>query len=176
MRATPSPSNHKSPPNLQTNSNTAIPTPIPTPAPLQSQNQQSTILTSYPTPELALHLWSTYSKSVDPVLKILHKPTTQSAVLSTILDPTSATRSMFALTYAIYYAAITALCHNHTSGSGTTRSGSNTIIPEHWSNEEERKTLLSRYKSALDTILLSTELMDSPDLTSLQALAIYAVR
>ncbi|KAJ5979815.1 hypothetical protein N7481_007113 [Penicillium waksmanii] len=173
MRATPSPSNHKSPPNLQTNNSHAIPTPIPTPAVPPNQNQQSTILACYPTPELALHLWSIYSKSVDPVLKILHKPTTQSAVLSTILDPTSATRSMLALTYAIYYAAITALCHNHTSGS-TTRSGSNTIMPEHCQNEEERTTLLSNYKSALDTILLSTDLMNSPDLTSLQALAIYA--
>ncbi|CAI7576549.1 unnamed protein product [Penicillium pancosmium] len=172
MRATPSPSNHKSPPHLQPNTNHAIPTPIPTPAAPQNQNpnQQSVILASYPTPELALHLWSTYSKSVDPVLKILHKPTTQSAVLSTILDPASATRSMLALTYAIYYAAITALCHNHTFGS----MGGNTIIPELEQDQQESSTLLSKYKSVLDTILLSTELMDSPDLSSLQALAIYA--
>ncbi|PLB53696.1 hypothetical protein P170DRAFT_2424 [Aspergillus steynii IBT 23096] len=113
-------------------------------------------LESYPDPQLALRLWSVYVNSVDPVLKILHIPTTQSAVIATILDPKSAGSSMVALTFAIYFAAITALGHH---------------------NEPElfldKSVLLKRYKAALDRLLINTEVMNRPEITALQALAIY---
>lgn len=121
--------------------------------------ESSSILELYPDPQLALHLWSTYVKCVDPVVKILHIPTTQSAVIATILEPRSAGQSMLALTFAIYYAAVTALS------------------PEAWTSlPVERSVLLVRYKNALDALLLSTESMNRPEMIALQALAIYVVR
>ncbi|KAH8433127.1 fungal specific transcription factor domain-containing protein [Aspergillus melleus] len=111
----------------------------------------------YPDPQLALRLWSVYVKSVDPVLKILHIPTTQSAVIATILDPKSAGSSMVALTFAIYFAAITALgFHGEPE------------LPV-----EERPVLLKRYKAALDRLLIATDVMNQPEMTALQALAIF---
>ena len=118
------------------------------------------MLEFYPDSHLALQLWALYVKSVDPVLKILHIPTTQSAVIATILDPKSASASMVALTFAIYFAAITTL--DHYDGP--------IELPL------DRHALLKNYKTALDRLLLVTEVMNRPEIPVLQALAIYTVR
>ncbi|KAI7977539.1 hypothetical protein EIK77_000489 [Talaromyces pinophilus] len=119
------------------------------------------VLDYYPDTQLALRLWNVYVKSVDPVLKILHIPTVQSTVVETILDPKSAQSSVVALTYTIYFAAVTALCHDDDDEP--------TVLPC------EKPVLLEHYKKALDQLLMPTELMKRPELVSLQALAIYAV-
>ncbi|OQU97892.1 Fungal specific transcription factor domain-containing protein isoform 2 [Cladophialophora immunda] len=120
----------------------------------------SDVLKFYPDAQLALRLWNVYVKSVDPVLKILHVPTVQTTVVETILDPRSAQSSTVALTFAIYYAAVTALLHDDKN------------------NEPVRlpcdgPTLLKRYKGCLDRLLTVNDLLIRPEMTSLQALAIY---
>ncbi|CAG7949172.1 unnamed protein product [Penicillium olsonii] len=120
-------------------------------------NAAPSVLEFYPDSHLALQLWALYVKSVDPVLKILHIPTTQSAVIATILDPKSASASMVALTFAIYFAAITTL--DHYDGP--------IELPL------DRHALLKNYKTALDRLLLVTEVMNRPEIPVLQALAIY---
>lgn len=118
------------------------------------------LLDFYPDTQLALRLWDIYVKSVDPVVKILHIPTVQSTVLATLLDPRSAHRSTVMLTFAIYYAAVTVL---------------------YYSDDEnvdlgcEKPVLLKRYQTVLDRLLVTPDLMSGPDITGLQALAIYVV-
>lgn len=121
----------------------------------------SDVLEFYPDAQLALRLWNVYVKSVDPVVKVLHIPTAQSTVLATIMEPRSAPSSTVALTFAIYFAAVTALCHDNTQ--------------EPIDLLCERKALLKRYKTALDRLLMVTDLMNRPDMPALQALAIYVV-
>ncbi len=121
----------------------------------------SDVMEFYPEPQLALRLWAVYVKSVDPVLKILHVPTAQSSVVATILDPKSASSSAVALTFAIYFAAVTSLCH----GNGT----------EHIDLPHEKSLLLKQYKIALDRLLVITDLMNKPEMVALQALTIYVV-
>lgn len=129
-------------------------------APLLS-DMGSDVLDFYPDAQLALQLWNVYINSVDPVLKLLHIPTVQSTVVATILDPRSAHSSIVALTFAIYYAAVTAICHDDDH--------------EPIDLSCETLTLLSRYKLCLDRLLVVPDLMTQPELASLQALAIYAV-
>ncbi|KAL1865589.1 hypothetical protein VTK73DRAFT_5197 [Phialemonium thermophilum] len=117
------------------------------------------LLDVYPDAHLALLLWNVYVRSVDPVLKILHKPTVQSAVVATILNTRSAKPSTVALTFAIYYAAVTALCHYDCDEP----------VDLPW----EKPVLLERYQAALDRLLLTPDFMNRPDMTGLQALAIY---
>ncbi|GAD93522.1 conserved hypothetical protein [Paecilomyces variotii No. 5] len=117
------------------------------------------VLEYYPDAQLALQLWTVYVKSVDPVLKILHIPTVQTTVVATILDPKSARSSTVALTFAIYFAAVTALCHDSNNQSVDLPCGIS--------------VLLKRYKMAMDRLLLVTDLMNQPEMTALQALAIY---
>ena len=119
------------------------------------------VLESYPDAKLALRLWDVYLKCVDPVLKILHIPSVQSTVISTILEPRSARAPEVALTFAIYFAAVTALGHDKDRDP----------IDRYWENAR----LLQRFKMALDQLLVVTDIMDQPDMMSLQALAIYAV-
>lgn len=121
----------------------------------------SDVLEFYPDTELALRLWNVYVKSVDPVVKILHIPTVQSTVISAILEPRSARSSTVALTFAIYFAAVTVLCHDN----------SHDPIDLHC----EKATLLKRFKMSLDRLLVATDLMDQPEMTAIQALAIYVV-
>lgn len=135
---------------------------IPTqPIPCAPLDKDSKLLDFYPDTQLALRLWDVYVKSVDPVLKILHIPTIQSAIVATILDPGSAQSSTLALTFAIYYAAVTALCHDD--------SDELVGLPL------EKPVLLKRYQTALDRLLVTTDLMSRSEITSLQALAIYVV-
>ena len=67
---------------------------------------------------------------------------------------------MVVLTFAIYYAAVTALCHDDDEP----------IEPG-----VEKPVLLKRYQTALDRLLATPDIMSRPDITGLQALAIYVV-
>ncbi|RAO67797.1 uncharacterized protein BHQ10_003809 [Talaromyces amestolkiae] len=133
-------------------------TPYAQPDAIESSNFLD-VLSFYPDTQLALRLWNVYITSVDPVLKILHIPTVQSTIVGIILDPKSAQSSIVALTYAIYFAAVTALCHD---------DNESIVLPC------EKSLLLENYKKALDQLLMPTELMRRPEIESLQALAIYA--
>ncbi|OIW32632.1 hypothetical protein CONLIGDRAFT_593940 [Coniochaeta ligniaria NRRL 30616] len=133
-----------------------LPTQLGVSAPL---DRVSELLDVYPDTQLALRLWDVYVRSVDPVLKILHMPTVQSAVVATILDTRSAQPSTVALTFAIYYAAVTALCHH----------GCDEAVDLPW----EKPVLLKRYQTALDRLLVTPDFINRPDMTGLQALAIY---
>ena len=120
----------------------------------------SDVLEYYPDIQLAIQLWTVYINSVDLVLKILHIPTVQSTVVATILDPRSARSSTVALTFAIYFATITPFVM---------------IIIMNPLTFPAKMVLLKRYKMALDRLFLVTDLMNQPEMTALQALAIYVV-
>ncbi|KAE8386303.1 fungal-specific transcription factor domain-containing protein [Aspergillus alliaceus] len=111
----------------------------------------------FPEPSLALRLWATYVKSVNPVLKILHIPTTQSAIIGTILDPRAAKPSSIALGFAIFFAAVTSLDNREASE----------VLPE------TRKTHLKRFATGMDQALVQGDYMSNPSVTELQALAIF---
>ncbi|OAA65311.1 Transcription factor [Niveomyces insectorum RCEF 264] len=66
---------------------------------------------------------------------------------------------MLALTFAIYYAAVTALCHHDCDEP----------VDLPW----EKPILLKRYQKALDRLLVTPDFINRPDLIGLQALAIY---
>ncbi|KAJ9317100.1 transcriptional regulator family: Fungal Specific TF [Paecilomyces variotii] len=111
----------------------------------------------YPDATLALRLWTVYVNNVDPVLKILHIPTTQSAMVATIADTKSASPTMIALSFAIYFAAVTTLTDKE--------------ISELSSND--RQTLLYQYKTGLNQAVIKADYLNKPDLQTLQALVIY---
>ncbi|RJE18736.1 hypothetical protein PHISCL_08923 [Aspergillus sclerotialis] len=111
----------------------------------------------HPNPQLALNLWATYVRKVDPVLKILHIPTSQSVVIGIILKPTSANPSQVALVFAIYFASVTSLDDIEAAS----------ILPE------SKNTLLDRFKAGLNQALMQADFLNKPELLSLQALAIF---
>ena len=115
----------------------------------------------YPETQLSLCLWDVYINSVDPVVKVLHIPSIQSLIISAILSPELAASSTIVLTFSIFYAAVTALYHD----------GLHEITEFQWDKSE----LLRRFRTALDRLLFTADIISRPSLVELQALAIFVV-
>ncbi|KAL3422001.1 fungal specific transcription factor [Phlyctema vagabunda] len=112
-----------------------------------------------PTRWQAAQLWQIFQNNVDPVVKILHIPTTQVDVFSAIADLETASGDMKALLFSIYFAATT------------------TLSPTEVTNllNQSREAALHKFKGALQQALSMSQILDSPSMKSLQALAIYIV-
>ncbi|CAG9996981.1 unnamed protein product [Clonostachys byssicola] len=112
----------------------------------------------YPDTQLALILWTTYIENVDPVLKILHIPTMQSAMINVISRSQPHSYSMSALAFAVYFASVTSLSEDQLPHLTT----------------EDREEMLQKYKKGINQVVTEGQLFNEPDLTVLQALAIFA--
>ncbi|KAJ4324268.1 hypothetical protein N0V84_003971 [Fusarium piperis] len=112
----------------------------------------------HPDARLALQLWTVYAKRVDPVLKILHIPTAQSAMIAMISGPKQVNYSLEALAFAIYYAAATSLSENEMS----------TI------SVDSRQGFLQKCKLGLNQAITRADFLNEPSMTTLQALTILA--
>ena len=92
-------------------------------------------------------------------LKVLHLPTDEVKVYSTINDPITASPDNLALSFAIYFAATVSL------------GG-----PEaHVILEQDKDMLLLRFKAGLEQAFAYGDFLDRPTMTALHALAIYLV-
>lgn len=105
----------------------------------------------------AAQLWQIYRTNVDPVVKILHLPTVEPLVYSTMNDGGS--EDLKALLYAIYFAAVTSL---------SATDASNLL------GRDKRSALLD-FQARIETALVDSACFDLPSILSLQALAIYIV-
>ena len=98
-------------------------------------------------------------ENVDPVVKVLHIPTTQSSMIALIADPSQTTSSFSALAFAIYFAATTSLSEGEISKISS----------------ESRSMLLEKFKNGLNQIIIELNLFNEPDVTTVEAVAIFAV-
>ena len=92
-------------------------------------------------------------------LKLLHLPTDEVKVYSTIDDPVTASPDNLALSFAIYFAATVSL--DGPEGQ--------VIL------EQDKHTLLLRFKVGLEQAFAYGDFLDRPTMTALHALAIYLV-
>ncbi|KAJ5544282.1 hypothetical protein N7513_007093 [Penicillium frequentans] len=111
----------------------------------------------FPSRGQATHLWQMYLNNVDVLLKVLHIPTTQSAVFAAINNPNTASQDLNALLFSIYFAAVTSL----------RQAEINLIFGE------DRQAVLKTFQRGLEIFLHSAEFLDSPTIVSLQAMSIY---
>jgi len=63
----------------------------------------------HPLPSQIPFMWQVYQENVDPILKILHVPTTTKLIREVRTSLDNLTPSTEALMFSIYYAAITSL-------------------------------------------------------------------
>ena len=112
-----------------------------------------------PDSTMAIKLWRVYVRNVDPVSKILHLPSTQISLIDSIADHDSASGSLHALFFAIYFGAVTSL-----------RSDEVTRL-----FEGDRFQLLGRFEQGLDEAFQEADMLNCPTVTTLQAFAIYLV-
>lgn len=105
-------------------------------------------------------LWQVFLDSVDPILKIIHVPTTQRGVLRASQNLAQVPPEFESLMFSIYYAAVTSMQY---SVSFQTLS------------QEERQMSLNRYRLGMEQALCRANFMSTPDVTTLQALTIYLI-
>ncbi|PWY69943.1 C6 transcription factor [Aspergillus eucalypticola CBS 122712] len=99
-------------------------------------------------------LWQTFLNRIDPIIKILHVPSTQPRVFAAINQPAAAPADLHALLFAIFFAATTSVLAED---------------PAH----EQRQSEVKRYQQGLELALYQSNFLDAPTLTSLQAMSIY---
>ena len=92
-------------------------------------------------------------------LKLLHLPTDEVKVYSTIDDPTTASPDNLALSFAIYFAATVSLDDPEAQ----------LIL------EQDKHRLLLRFKLGLEQAFAYGDFLDRPTMTALHALAVYLV-
>jgi len=106
-------------------------------------------------------LWNIYVDSVEGCagLKLLHIPTDQVRVYSSIENPNAVPLDNLALCFAIYYASAISLDDSQAQA----------ILGE------EKLGSLLRFKTGLEQALAHADFLDYPTVTGLHALAVYLV-
>ena len=119
----------------------------------------STIRSLHPNPTLVESYWQAYVTNVDPVAKILHKPSIKILVSKANDDLNSIDKPTEALLFAIYYAATISM-----TPEATVRDLG-----------EDKKVLITRYKFAVEQALVRADLINTQDLVTLQAFVIFLI-
>ncbi len=125
---------------------------------LSSFHKPTTAIESHhPSRRCAMLLWQTYINNVDPLIKILHIPTTQRVVYAAINTPVPLNSDTNSLLLAIYFGATASLSKVnafHLLG-------------------QEKNTALNNFKRGLEQSLAISNFLDAPTFISLQAITLY---
>ena len=115
----------------------------------------------YPKPHQIYTFCDVYLANVDPIFKVLHGPSLRKYLQEnrSSLDSSPGRGGLEALRFAIFYAAVTSL----EDGECKHRIG------------EDRKVLLARYRAGTELGLAKADFINTVELSTLQALAIYLV-
>ena len=101
--------------------------------------------------------WSIFKSNVDPVLKLFHIPTMEHTVLTTAKDIDHISKSMEALIFSIYYAAVTTLSPNECI----------TLLGI------EKQASLRKYRFAVEQAFARAGFLSTQELIVLQALLLF---
>lgn len=107
----------------------------------------------------AMQLWNVFVQNVDPVSKLLHIPTAQIDVFTMINNQYLGKPDMHCFLFSIFFAATTALSPSdvvHILG-------------------QDKANALNRFKYGLELSLADANILETPTLKALQALALFLV-
>ena len=124
-------------------------------------NAFGSVSLTHPETEQILQLSAVYWYNVDPLFKILHRPTMESGLERFARSPDlfPVDRATEALYFSMYFAAVTSL----SPASCKSKLG------------EERSTLVQRFRLAVEVALAKADYLNSTQLELFQALALYVV-
>ncbi|KAF4869846.1 C6 transcription factor asaR [Colletotrichum siamense] len=111
----------------------------------------------HPEKSAAIRLWTNYVNNIEPYVKILHVPTDEATVYSTIAEPHRAKAEHLALCFAIYFVSVAV-------PDGADRRG-----------RKERTLNLHQFKKGLEQALSHANFLERPTIVLLKALGIYLV-
>ncbi|KAL6241659.1 hypothetical protein RBB50_011441 [Rhinocladiella similis] len=105
-------------------------------------------------------LWQVYLENVDPVLKMMHVPTTQRQIFRASQNLAQIPPAYECLMFSIYYAATISIQNPQSLRK---------LL------QEERQVLLERFQLGVEQSLSKASFMTTPSITTLQALTIYLI-
>lgn len=107
-----------------------------------------------------MQLWKTFVDYIDIGIKVLHIPTDEVLVYTTIDSPERASPEAMALCFAVYYVSTVAM----------EESQALEIL------SEDKISSIQRYKLGFEQSFAFADFLENPTMTLLKALAIYLVR
>ncbi|MCJ1378073.1 hypothetical protein MMC17_001169 [Xylographa soralifera] len=122
-----------------------------------TRSKKPSIWRHHPQPMHILFLWQIYLENVNPLTKILHKPTMQKQILEASNDLGNISKALEALMFAIYSLTV----YSMTDDECQRMIG------------EERLTLLDRYTFATHQALLRAKYLNTSDIVVLQAYVLF---
>ena len=131
---------------------------------LQESNQFIDTEISHPPSAHSVVLWQFFFKNVDPVCKILHRPTVNAyfSNLKALFEPSTRRfkfKSLEAVTFAAYFAAVTSM--------------SSEDCLDYFG--EEQDILSARYKRYTEKVLVQADFLNNLEIPTLQGLTLYIV-
>ncbi|EEA19234.1 hypothetical protein TMatcc_010209 [Talaromyces marneffei ATCC 18224] len=113
--------------------------------------------TLYPTKMQATRLWHVWLNNVNPIVRLLHIPTTQPLFFAAVNNPTQTSADFSALIFSIYFAAVTSIDDSETY----------LILGQ------DRQSALNAYQCGLELSLHMADFLDYPTIASIQAMSMY---
>ncbi|KAJ9614712.1 hypothetical protein H2204_014520 [Knufia peltigerae] len=113
----------------------------------------------HPSPSQIFILWEVFKENVDPVVRILHRPTTKTILMNAASSLDRVSRPAEALLFSIYYGAVVSMTHEQCRQ----------LL------DEDKEMLLKRYRFATEQALARADFLNSSSLMCLQAFAFFLV-
>ncbi|KAF1846074.1 uncharacterized protein K460DRAFT_417228 [Cucurbitaria berberidis CBS 394.84] len=117
------------------------------------------MLALHPPEQQARQFWETYKENVDPLVKVLHIPTSEPTFLKAVAQVDKVSKGLEPLLFAVYYGAVTSTCAED--------------CRERWG--EDRSTLLGRYRFGLEQALSRANFLYCDEVIILQAFVIFLI-
>ncbi|KAL9036419.1 MAG: hypothetical protein Q9180_004313 [Flavoplaca navasiana] len=113
----------------------------------------------HPPPNQILTYWEVYKENVDPLVKILHRPTTEGTLREAAKDLDHISKSLEVMMFSIYFAAVTSLsdeeCINMTG--------------------IEKESALKKYRFAFEQAMARAGFLNTTELVVLQSFTIFLI-
>lgn len=113
----------------------------------------------HPDPTQISFCWQTFKDRVDPMIKMVHVPTTETFIMRAKHNLDSLSKGVEALLFAIYFAAVTSLTQQECRES----------------LGESKHTLLAKYRFCVEQALARAGFLKAQELLLLQTFVIFLV-
>ncbi|KAK9423960.1 hypothetical protein SUNI508_13894 [Seiridium unicorne] len=126
---------------------------------LDPKNSITDLRDLHPLPSQIPYIWEVYIMNVDPILKVVHIPSTNEDIRNIVRDPTRVVPETEALLFAIYYAAIISMeVHDVSMDFGV-----------------EKSHLLEKFRYGVEQALVKVDFLNNSALSVIQALTLFLV-